>query len=172
MAKTNKRFISDWRKVKSLFITHFIPNWEDPGWGHFGELALADAVKQLSKLVADKKLSRKVFVLSQKMSREASAGIINGWEEGDDICPPWRPFPPFPPVPDPWPGPYPWKEITSSEQILVANILTQISGLTISKEFNQALISVAAEVVRGVANKLADDFERCGTVPRPKPRIR
>ena len=172
MAKTNKRFIADWRKVKSLFITHFIPNWEDPGWGHYGELALADAVKQLSSVISDKKLSGKVFGISQKMAKEATAGMINGWEEGDDICPPWRPFPPFPPVPDPWPGPFPWKEIASAEQIRVANILTQISGLTISKEFNQALKSVAAEVVRGAANKLADDFERCGTVPRPKPRFR
>ena len=172
MAKTNKRFIADWRKVKSLFITHFIPNWEDPGWGHFGELALADAVKQLSSVISDKKLSGKVFGISQKMAKEATAGMINGWEEGDDICPPWRSFPPFPPVPDPWPGPFPWKEIASAEQIQVANILTQISGLTISKEFNQALKSVAAEVVRGAANKLADDFERCGTVPRPKPRFR
>lgn len=172
MAKANKRFISDWRKVKSLFITHFIPNWEDPGWGHFGELALADAVKQLSSVVADKKLSAKVLELSKRMAKEASAGMINGWEEGDDICPPWRPFPPFPPVPDPWPGPFPWKEMICAEQIQIANILTQISGLTINKEFNQALKSAAAEVVRGVANKLSDEFERCGTVPRPKPKIR
>lgn len=167
MAKTSKRFIADWRKVKSLFITHFIPNWEDPGWGHFGELALADAVKQLSKVVADKKLSGKVLELSKKMAKEASGGLINGWEEGDDICPPWWPFP-FPPVPGH--GPFPWKEIVSAEQVQIANILTQISGLTISKEFNLALKSVATELVRGVTNKLADDFERCGTVPRPKIR--
>jgi hypothetical protein len=167
MAKTSKRFIADWRKIKSLFITHFIPNWEDPGWGHFGELALADSVKQLSKVVADKKLSVKVLELSKKMAKEASGGMINGWEDGDDICPPWWPFP-FPPVPGP--GPFPWKEIVSAEQVQIANILTQISGLTTSKEFNLALKSVATELVRGVVNKLADDFERCGTVPRPKIR--
>ncbi len=169
MAKTSKRFIADWRKVKSLFITHFIPNWEDPGWGQYGELALADAVKQLSRVVADKKLSGKVLELSKKMAKEASGGMINGWEDGDDICPIWWPFP-FPPVPGP--GPFPWKEIVSAEQIQIANILTQISGLTMSKEFNNALKSVAVEIVRGAAGKLADDFERCGTVPRPRPKIK
>lgn len=169
MAKTSKRFISDWSKIKSLFITHFIPNWEDPGWGQYGELALADAVKQLSRVVADKKLSGKILELSKKMAKESAGGMINGWEDGDDICPPWWPFP-FPPVPGP--GPFPWKELVSAEQIQIANILTQISGLTMSKEFNNALKSAASEIVRGVSNKLVDDFERCGTVPRPRPKIK
>jgi hypothetical protein len=56
---------------------------------------------------------------------------------------------------------------------ILAHLLTHLSGLTISKEFNADLKSLATELVRGVAGKLADDFEQCGTVPRkpfPKPK--
>jgi hypothetical protein len=144
------------------------------------ELFVADVVKEASTLIADKKLSKETFALSQKMGETASKSMMASWEPGDDICPPWWPFPwPFP-WPGPWPGPWrdvfgpqpdPWKVIDVAEQIEVAHILTHLSGLTISGDYNVALKAIATGMVKGAANRLMDEFERCGTVPRkPFPR--
>jgi hypothetical protein len=147
----------------------------------FVELLVADVVKQIAAGVADRKLGKKTLELSQRMAAQATSSIASSWEPGDEICPPWPwPWPgpwPWEPNPQPWrqfdPSPQPWKPISSAVQIELAHVLTRLSGLTISKEFNAELKSLATEVVRGVAGKLADDFEQCGTVPRkpfPKPK--
>lgn len=142
------------------------------------ELFVADIVKQASALIADKKYAKEVLSVSKKMAESATKSMLAGWEPGDDLCPPWRwPFP----WPGPWPGPWPWwgstfdsqpwKVIDLAEQIEVAHLLTQLSGLTASQEFNVALKNVATGMVGSVANQLVADFERCGTVPRsPIPR--
>lgn len=142
----------------------------------FVELMVADVLKEVSTAIADRALGKKALQLSQQRAAQATSSMASIWEPGDEICPPW---------PWPWPGPrsswelstgptpYPWKPIASAEQIELAHLLTRLSGLTTSKEFNADLKSLATELVRGVAGKLADDFEQCGTVPRkpiPKPK--
>ena len=145
------------------------------------ELMVADVVKQVATAVADRTLGKKCLELSHRMAAQATSSIATSWEPGDEICPPWPwPWPgpsPWGPTPNPWgqagPDPQPWVPISSAEQVELAHILTHLSGLTTSKEFNADLKSVATGLVRGVASKLADDFERCGTVPRkpfPKPK--
>jgi len=149
----------------------------------FVELLVADVVKDIAPALADEKLGKKSLDLSKRMVTEANRLITESWEPGDEICPPWPwpwrwpyPWPQWGPLPDPWkegPRPEPWKSIRSAEQIELAYVLTRLSGLTMSKEFNANLKSLASEVVRGVAGKLAADFEDCGTVPRkpfPKPK--
>lgn len=136
------------------------------------ELFVADALKEASGFIADKKLAKETFELSRKMAESASASLVASWEPGDDLCPPWRW-----PWPGPWPGPWwtdvvgpqpePWKVVGLAEQIEIAHLLTQFSGLTISKDFNLALKGIATNIARGAVAKLVDDFERCGTVPRP-----
>ena len=139
------------------------------------DLMVADVVKNASTLVADKKISRDLRALSKEMAQTAGNAVVASWEPGDDICPPW----PWPwPGPRPWfevvePEPSPWKPIATAEQIELAHILTRLSGLTTSKEFNVALKAAATQIARGAVSSLADDFEKCGTVPRkpfPKPR--
>lgn len=146
----------------------------------FVELLVADAVKHVGAAVADRKLASNVLNLSKRMATQATGAVVASWEPGDDICPPWpKPWPwpaPWPwggdPDPVPWrqgaePHPEPWKPIASAEQVELAHVLVQLSGLTTSKEFNGELKSMATQLVQGVAGKLADDFEKCGTVPRP-----
>jgi hypothetical protein len=144
----------------------------------FVELMVADVLKDVATAIGDRTLGKKALQHSQRMAAQATSSMAASWEPGDEICPPW----PWPgPGPRPWemsqlqqgPTPNPWKPISSAEQIELAHLLTHLSGLTISKEFNADLKSLATELVRGMAGKLADDFEQCGTVPRkpfPKPK--
>lgn len=138
------------------------------------DLMVADAVKNASTLVADKKIGKQLLALSKQMAEQSGNAVVASWEPGDDICPPW---------PWPWPGPRwneifgpqpdPWKAITAADQIDIAYTLTKLSGLTTSKDFNTALKSMATQVARGAASALVEEFEKCGTVPRkpfPRPR--
>ena len=139
----------------------------------FVELLIADVVKEVATAIPDRTLGKEALKLSQRMAAQAASSMTASWEPGDEICPPW---------PWPWPGPWlawaephpdPWKGILSAEQIGLAYVLARLSGLTTSQEFNASLKSMATELVRGVAGKVADDFEQCGTVPRkpfPKPK--
>jgi hypothetical protein len=152
----------------------------------FVDLLIADVIKEISTGLAEASLKERAFGVSKKMASQASESLVASWEPGDDICPPWKirwpgPRPGrFDPYPNPWklmavevfgPQPEPWKPVGAAVQIELAHALTQLAGLTTSKEFNVQLKSLATEVARGVASRLADDFERCGTVPRkPLPR--
>jgi hypothetical protein len=140
----------------------------------FIELMVADVVKHAASAITDRALSKQVLGLSKKMANQAMSVMGASWEPGDEICPPW---------PWPWPGPWPftkadpepepWKGVLSANQVEIAHVLIRLSGLTMSKEHNAELISVANSIVKGVAGRLAEDFERCGTVPRkpfPGPR--
>lgn len=166
MLKSNKRFINDWSATKASLIEHYFPNYEDLGWGHFSEVALAGTIGKFSSLITDKALSAKAFELSKQMAEVAVGGLISDWDD-DDLCPPPRPH---------WwnfekisePEPEPWKTINAAEQVEIAYILTKFSALTTSPKFNKALKSLATEIAGSVAGKLADEFERCGTPPRPR----
>jgi hypothetical protein len=65
------------------------------------EYAMAGIVRDIALQLPDKALQEKLLGAGREMVGFASKGLINGWEDGDDICPPWPPFP------FPWPGPYP-----------------------------------------------------------------
>jgi hypothetical protein len=131
----------------------------------FVELLVADAVKATSTLVAAPAVAKKVLALSQQMAQKGTGSLVAGWEPGDDICPPW-PWPPILRGPIPPPPPEPWKSLASATQVEVAHMLSQLSALTSSKEFNHSLQTLAVEVARGGVENLMEDFERCGTVPR------
>lgn len=62
------------------------------------EYAMAGVVRDIAKALPDKALQKKLLGAGRSMVEFSSKGLINGWEEGDDICPPWR---------IPWPGPRP-----------------------------------------------------------------
>lgn len=133
------------------------------------ELMVADVVKSVAAAISEKALAEEVMALSRTMAKQAGGSLIAGWEPGDELCPPW---------PWPWPGPRPWwlevfqqqpgpwKPVAAAEQIELAHILTQLSGLTASKEFNSALKGLAVAVAKAASATLLDEFERCGTVPR------
>ncbi len=69
------------------------------------EYMMAGVVRDISKQIRDRDLAEKVKSVGSSMVNFASQNLINGWEDGDDICPPWFNIPfPWPPEPDP----YPW----------------------------------------------------------------
>jgi hypothetical protein len=128
------------------------------------ELMVADAVKSIAGAIADKGLAKEVMELSRTMAKSATSGIVSSWEPGDEICPPW-------PWPWPWfnvvePDPSPLTQISAASQLELAHVLTQVSGLTTSKEFNAALKTSATKLAGVAVSTMLDEFEKCGTVPR------
>ncbi|HEX4382110.1 MAG TPA: hypothetical protein VH083_04150 [Myxococcales bacterium] len=129
------------------------------------ELFVADVVKHVAAGLADKTLARTTFDLSKKMGAAATSQLSASWEPGDDICPPW-PWP-FPHFTGGGPQPDPWVELNSAMQIELAHVLIHLSGLTSSAELNKDLKGIATQIARGAAGALTDEFEKCGTKPRP-----
>jgi len=167
--------MNDWSATKASLIAHYFPNYEDPNWGRFSEVALAGTIGKFSTLITDKALSMKTFELSKQMAEVAVGGLISGWDD-DDLCPPFHPhwwgFEQIAgPHPEPWKPKVPrpeWETIGAAEQIEIAYLFTKFSALTTSEHFNKALKSLATEIVGSVTGQLADEFEKCGTPPRPR----
>lgn len=136
----------------------------------FIDLLIADVAKEISAGLTDRALQKKTLEFSRKMATQATGSMVASWEPGDDICPPW----PFPwPLGHMGPRPEPWKSVSAAEQIELAHTLTQLAGLTTSKEFNTQFKALATDIAGSAAGRLSDEFERCGTVPRkpiPRPR--
>ena len=59
---------------------------------HLVEYMAAGVVRDISAIVKNKEIKSKLFSIGQEMARVGSQGLIQGWEDGDDICPPWPPF--------------------------------------------------------------------------------
>ena len=138
------------------------------------DLLAADLVRKISRLLPDKSLEQQVFSVSQQLARAASANLPAAWDFDDDWCPTW----PFPHPPFPFdlseltdlnkPEPQPWQSIAAAEQVQLAYLLTQVAGLTSEAALSKSLVRLGASIAAGAARTLADEFERCGTRPRPK----
>ncbi len=95
------------RKVDIL--KHFHPEWVDGGPGQPGPLLsksmrdflVSGVIRDMAGLVGDRVVARELRGVAQGMAKAAVGGLLAGWEEGDDLCPPWR-------FPVPGPGPHPW----------------------------------------------------------------
>lgn len=149
---------------------------------HFIELMVAETVRDASTHISDKKLAKAARHLSATMAGIATAGLVNGWEDGDPICPPypWERFPkgpvfgPFPlPWPEPWPGPVysmdggiVLQPVAQLTQLELSSALVQLSSLTYNAEANKGLVTIAGDIARGISSKLGDEVDPCGTVPR------
>ncbi|RSK51025.1 hypothetical protein [Hymenobacter rigui] len=139
-------------------------------------LLAADLVRQISTQLADTGLRERTFGVSQQMARSAASALAASWEPGDELCPPWRwPFPH--PHGLEWlgqldqvlkPQPDPWKTLPAAEQVQLAYQLTQVASLTSEAGFSQELLHLAAGVAAAASRTMLDEFERCGTKPRPK----
>jgi len=57
------------------------------------EYMMAGVLRDISFEMADKEIAREVKTTGAEMVKFASANLINGWEDGDDICPRWPHFP-------------------------------------------------------------------------------
>ena len=95
------------------------------------EYAMAGVVRDIAKAIPDKALQTKLLAAGRSMVEYSSKGLINGWEEGDDICPPWPPHRiPTGGGPEPSPDPIPWFVARQEGIDIYANALKVIAGLS------------------------------------------
>ena len=57
------------------------------------EHILSTLVRDIAVQVSDKELAGKVKAAGVEMVKFSAANLVNGWEDGDDLCPPYPPFP-------------------------------------------------------------------------------
>ena len=127
----------------------------------------AGVVRDVGHLVRDGALRERIAGLGREMVGAGAKGLIQGWEDGDDICPPWPPFPPFP-----WPGvgpsdpdPVPWKTGVV-EQVVLADMLLSLAGVTTHAGFSSQLRELSLALVKSTAQHIVADFEKTGVHPR------
>ena len=111
------------------------------------EYAMAGVVRDIAQALPDKTLQKKLLVAGRSMVEYSSKGLINGWEEGDDICPPY--FHHFPwPHPHPEPDPYPWLTARQEGITQYANALKVIAGMSKAPNVSKQLNEIAASMTR------------------------
>jgi len=124
------------------------------------EFMTAGVIRDISAHIRNEEIAEKVKGIGRDMASTSSRGLIQGWVEGDDLCPvpiKW-PFPPrFTQVTGP--HPVPWL-VDSVKQIVLANLLVSVANITISREFSTQLRDVAFSVVKMESNYLIEDFGR------------
>ena len=131
--------------AKTAFL-HAIknPEWVDggpglPGPPQFSEAAthymLASVIRDISKNLNDRAIAEQLYAVGEGMAHAAASGLVAGWQEGDDICPPWWPWwrGPWPrpnwlsgPVPDPWFE----RASPRAQDVVMATVLLEIAALT------------------------------------------
>lgn len=170
------------QKVDFLYGT-LHPDWVDGGPGQPGgplfssaivDVMLASLLREIGTKIQNQELGGTIVTLGKEMVANAAQGLVNGWEDGDDICPPWPfPFPwpfPWPIKPDPRedPLPEPWLErISNSMQDLVlAHAMRDIASLTNNEKFSMEVKNLGEKVVQDVSGKLFDEY--CGTPVKPR----
>ena len=127
----------------------------------------AGVVRDIGHLVRDHAVRAQLASLGREMVGAGAKGLIQGFEDGDDICPPWPPFPPFP-----WPGvgpsdpdPVPWKT-GIVEQVVLADMLLSLAGVTTNAGYSSQLRELSLALVKAVSQHIVDDFHKTAVHPR------
>jgi hypothetical protein len=135
----------------------------------FVEQMAAGVVRDIALQVGDKAVQKRLHEIGRQMAGSASRGVVQGYDEGDDLCPP--------PLHWPWPGPRwfgqqfgpqpePWK-VSLVDQLILADLLMTVATVTTHEEFSTQLKNSSIEIVKGAAGKLVEAFERSDVTPRP-----
>ena len=171
------------QKVAFLHLT-INPDFVDGNPGQPGPIfrtAIADYVvagllRDISRLVKDKEKAGAIHAIGRELAAGASGGLVAGWEDGDDLCPPYR-FP-FPPRPEPWQSFFTAQpEVLRVEHfgpnmtdIVVAHVLRQLASMTSSERANAAMQEIGQSMVKGASSQLFDEY--CGTPVKPHVQIK
>lgn len=146
------------------------------------EYMAAGVVRDISKQIRDEAVKTQVRSIGKDMATAASVGMVQGWQDGDDLCPPWRPFP-FPgPFPWPWvdgsifgPQPKPWKErlglpvpwiVASIEHLALADLLVSLAEVTANPDISARLKDASVVLAKGAVCNVVADLE--GTAIKPR----
>jgi hypothetical protein len=118
------------------------------------EYAMAGVVRDIALNLTDRALQKKLLATGKSMVEFASKGLVNAWQEGDDICPPW--WPPFPwpgPGPTPEPDPVPWFIARHEGITEYANALKVIAGISavpaVTKQLNEIANTLSTQSMGG-----------------------
>lgn len=153
------------------------PDWVDGGPGQPGPLIneaivdymVAGVLRDIAKSVSHKDVKQQALRLSKSIVAGSAAGLVAGWEWGDDLCPPWpKPFPlPFPwPWPDPDPEPW-WDTMKGAmNDVVLAQGMRSLAGLTSNKSFSADIAGLSESLVQQSLSRAYDDF--CGTPVKPR----
>ena len=117
------------------------------------EYMMAGVVRDIAQQISNKELPGRANKVGRQIVDFAAGNLVNGWEDGEDICPPWPHFP-FPhPHPFPEPDPYPWITNRFAElnpQPLppsqIASALKVLSGITSIKEVVNQLNELSSQL--------------------------
>lgn len=165
------------------------PNWVDGGPGQPGPIfrtaiadyIVADLVRAISQNVANKEAASRLLVLGRDLATDAARGLATGYDDGDDICPPWywnRPIP-HPHDPGPLslmgPDPVPWLQNSTPamNDVMLAVGVRQLASLTSNAKASNGLKEIGESIMKGASSRLYDEY--CGTpvkprMPTPKPQ--
>jgi hypothetical protein len=127
----------------------FHPEWVDGGPGQPGpvfrtaltEYVVAGLTREISRKVTSREVGSKLHQTAKELAAEAGRMLPAGFEDGDDICPPWpKPLPPphggGDPDPIPWlvagPSPDPWLENSTPamKDIALAVAIRDLASVT------------------------------------------
>lgn len=143
---------------------------------------VAEILRDISANLKDKTVATQVRSIGKELAAESSKGLIAGWEDGDDICPPYHlhfPFPKPGPGPDPWqtlvqlmPRPEPWlNDATPAlNDVVLAVAIRQLASLTTSDTASAALKQAGETIVKGASGRIFDEY--CGTPIKPHVPVR
>lgn len=172
-------------KVSSMRLT-FDPSWVDgcPGCPGpvineaIGDYMVAIAVKNIAVKLRNQSIQKEMLSLSREMAEHASRGLLAGYEDGDDICPPWWPHPhfhgPYPPPPPPIDRDLEVSVVDiagfsdSMNELMLAGALKQLASLTTNRNFSERIFWMGQSIVKNALSEVFDDY--CGTVPPPRPK--
>lgn len=159
----------------------FDPNTVDGGPGQPGPIfrtgiadyVVAELVRDISVNLQDRDLGTKLHNIGKELVSVSSQALTASWEDGDDICPPWRrhlggPGPrsedlglSLEPQPSPW-----LQHLTPAmNDILLAQALRQLASLTSSEKASSGIRQVGETIVKAASSKLFDEY--CGTPVKP-----
>lgn len=154
------------------------PSWIDGNPGQPGPIfrtAMADYVvaellRDISTKLHNRELATKVHNIGKELVTASSQGFAAGWEDGDDICPPYFGHGPRPHgdvVLVTGPSPEPWLEhlTPAMNDIVLAHALRELASLTSNEKASNAMRQVGETIVKAGSSKLFDEY--CGTPVKP-----
>jgi hypothetical protein len=157
------------------------PEWVDGGPGLPGPVIrsamannlVAELLRDIAKQLTNRESANKLLEVGKELIDEAARGLLTGWEDGDDLCPPyWHVlhYPPPPPPQDPWDQAI--TNLTWSEQlpgsindVILAGGIRTLASLTTSEKASNAIKQIGEGVVKQAVAKVFDDY--CGTLVKP-----
>jgi hypothetical protein len=118
------------------------------------DLVVAELLHDISVNLQDGELATKVHNIGKELVSGSSHGLAAGWEDGDDICPPWfmgglRPHGEelaLGPRPEPW-----LEHVTPAmNDIVLAHALRELASLTSSEKASNGIRQAGETIVKAV----------------------